>query len=404
MSKIAIIGAGPAGLIAAVRASEKNQVTIFEKNEKIGKKLFITGKGRCNITNNCSLDELLNNVCKNNKFLYSAFSNFDNFDTMKFFEDRGLNLKVERGNRVFPKSDKSSDVIKIFEKEIKSKNIDLRLNHQVKKISKNNDIFLVDQEEFDKVIIATGGLTYKSTGSTGDGYEFAKSFNHKINKIYPSLVGIKLKNVEESLQGLSLKNVRLTVKRNKKIIYTEIGEMMFTHFGITGPLVLSASAFISGKDKIKMYIDLKPGLDYEKLDLRILRDFNENTGKMAKNSLDKLLPKSLIPIVADRANLKDIITSELKKEIRKKLVEEIKNFKIEYDDLYDLDTGIVTRGGVDLKSINPKSMESNIVDGLYFCGEVLDIDALTGGFNLQIAWSTGFVAGGLSWLKNFFKL
>ena len=396
MSKIAIIGAGPAGLIAAVRASEKNQVTIFEKNEKIGKKLFITGKGRCNITNNCSLDELLNNVCKNNKFLYSAFSNFDNFDTMKFFEDRGLNLKVERGNRVFPKSDKSSDVIKIFEKEIKSKNIDLRLNHQVKKISKNNDIFLVDQEEFDKVIIATGGLTYKSTGSTGDGYEFAKSFNHKINKIYPSLVGIKLKNVEESLQGLSLKNVRLTVKRNKKIIYTEIGEMMFTHFGITGPLVLSASAFISGKDKIKMYIDLKPGLDYEKLDLRILRDFNENTGKMAKNSLDKLLPKSLIPIVADRANLKDIITSELKKEIRQKLVEEIKNFKIEYDDLYDLDTGIVTRGGVDLKSINPKSMESNIVDGLYFCGEVLDIDALTGGFNLQIAWSTGFVAGGLS--------
>ncbi len=396
MSKIAIIGAGPAGLMAAVRASEKNQVTIFEKNEKIGKKLFITGKGRCNITNNCSLDELLNNVCKNNKFLYSAFSNFDNFDTMKFFEDRGLNLKVERGNRVFPKSDKSSDVIKIFEKEIKSKNIDLRLNHQVKKISKNNDIFLVDQEEFDKVIIATGGLTYKSTGSTGDGYEFAKNFNHKINKIYPSLVGIKLKNVEESLQGLSLKNVRLTVKRNKKIIYTEIGEMMFTHFGITGPLVLSASAFISGKDKIKMYIDLKPGLDYEKLDLRILRDFNENTGKMAKNSLDKLLPKSLIPIVADRANLKDIITSELKKEIRQKLVEEIKNFKIEYDDLYDLDTGIVTRGGVDLKSINPKSMESNIVDGLYFCGEVLDIDALTGGFNLQIAWSTGFVAGGLS--------
>ena len=218
MSKIAIIGAGPAGLMAAVRASEKNQVTIFEKNEKIGKKLFITGKGRCNITNNCSLDELLNNVCKNNKFLYSAFSNFDNFDTMKFFEDRGLNLKVERGNRVFPKSDKSSDVIKIFEKEIKSKNIDLRLNHQVKKISKNNDIFLVDQEEFDKVIIATGGLTYKSTGSTGDGYEFAKNFNHKINKIYPSLVGIKLKNVEESLQGLSLKNVRLTVKRNKKII------------------------------------------------------------------------------------------------------------------------------------------------------------------------------------------
>lgn len=396
MSKIAIIGAGPAGLMAAVRSSEKNQVTIFEKNEKIGKKLFITGKGRCNITNNCSLDELLNNVCKNNKFLYSAFSNFDNFDTMKFFEDRGLNLKVERGNRVFPKSDKSSDVIKIFEKEIKSKNIDLRLNHQVKKISKNNDIFLVDQEEFDKVIIATGGLTYKSTGSTGDGYEFAKNFNHKINKIYPSLVGIKLKNVEESLQGLSLKNVRLTVKRNKKIIYTEIGEMMFTHFGITGPLVLSASAFISGKDKIKMYIDLKPGLDYEKLDLRILRDFNENTGKMAKNSLDKLLPKSLIPIVADRANLKDIITSELKKEIRQKLVEEIKNFKIEYDDLYDLDTGIVTRGGVDLKSINPKSMESNIVDGLYFCGEVLDIDALTGGFNLQIAWSTGFVAGGLS--------
>lgn len=396
MSKIAIIGAGPAGLMAAVRASEKNQVTIFEKNEKIGKKLFITGKGRCNITNNCNLDELLNNVCKNNKFLYSAFSNFDNFDTMKFFEDRGLNLKVERGNRVFPKSDKSSDVIKIFEKEIKSKNIDLRLNHQVKKISKNNDIFLVDQEEFDKVIIATGGLTYKSTGSTGDGYEFAKNFNHKINKIYPSLVGIKLKNVEESLQGLSLKNVRLTVKRNKKIIYTEIGEMMFTHFGITGPLVLSASAFISGKDKIKMYIDLKPGLDYEKLDLRILRDFNENTGKMAKNSLDKLLPKSLIPIVADRANLKDIITSELKKEIRQKLVEEIKNFKIEYDDLYDLDTGIVTRGGVDLKSINPKSMESNIVDGLYFCGEVLDIDALTGGFNLQIAWSTGFVAGGLS--------
>ena len=235
MSKIAIIGAGPAGLIAAVRASEKNQVTIFEKNEKIGKKLFITGKGRCNITNNCSLDELLNNVCKNNKFLYSAFSNFDNFDTMKFFEDRGLNLKVERGNRVFPKSDKSSDVIKIFEKEIKSKNIDLRLNHQVKKISKSNDIFFVDKEEFDKVIIATGGLTYKSTGSTGDGYEFAKKFNHKINKIYPSLVGIKLKNVEKSLQGLSLKNVRLTVKRNKKIIYTDIGEMLFTHFGITGP-------------------------------------------------------------------------------------------------------------------------------------------------------------------------
>ena len=393
MKDIAIIGAGPAGMMAAIFASKNNNVTIFEKNEKIGKKLFITGKGRCNITNDCEKDLFFDNIVKNKKFLYSAFEYFDNKDIIKLLNENGLTTKVERGGRIFPKSDKSSDVLATLLKILNKNNVKIVLNHNVKNIKKQNDKFIIDGEEFDKLVIATGGLSYPMTGSTGDGYKFAKLFGHKITKLKASLCGIMLNNPEDSLTGLSLKNVKFKVKKNKKIIFEDIGEMMFSHFGITGPLVLSASCFINDEDKVKLSIDFKPGLDEEKLDARILRDFEENKNKLVVNALYQLLPKAIIPIIVNKSGNKNTVVNQMTKSKRQELVKIIKNYPLDFKSLMDISNGIITQGGIDLRQINPSTLESKLVEGLYFVGEVLDLDAVTGGFNLQIAWSTGALCG-----------
>ncbi|WP_308552320.1 NAD(P)/FAD-dependent oxidoreductase [uncultured Peptoniphilus sp.] len=393
MKDIAIIGAGPAGMMAAIFASKNNNVTIFEKNEKIGKKLFITGKGRCNITNDCEKDLFFDNIVKNKKFLYSAFEYFDNKDIIKLLNENGLTTKVERGGRIFPKSDKSSDVLATLLKLLNKNNVKIVLNHTVKSISNENNKFIIDGKEFDKLVIATGGLSYPMTGSTGDGYKFAKLFGHKVTKLKSSLCGIVLNNPEESLVGLSLKNVKLIIKKNKKVIFEEIGEMMFSHFGITGPLVLSASCFINDGDKVKLSIDFKPGLDEEKLDARILRDLEENKNKLVVNSLNQLLPKAMIPIVVNKSGNQNTVVNQMTKSKRQELVKIIKNYPLDFKSLMDISTGIITQGGIDLRQINPSTLESKLVEGLYFVGEVLDLDAVTGGFNLQIAWSTGALCG-----------
>lgn len=393
MKDIAIIGAGPAGMMAAIFASKNNNVTIFEKNEKIGKKLFITGKGRCNITNDCEKDLFFDNIVKNKKFLYSAFEYFDNKDIIKLLNENGLTTKVERGGRIFPKSDKSSDVLATLLKILNKNNVKVVLNHNVKNIKKENDKFIIDGEEFDKLVIATGGISYPMTGSTGDGYKFAKSFGHKITKLKASLCGIMLKSPEDSLTGLSLKNVKFRVKKNKKIIFEDIGEMMFSHFGITGPLVLSASCFINDEDKIKLSIDFKPGLDEEKLDARILRDFEENKNKLVINAIYQLLPKAIIPLIVNKSGNQNTVVNQMTKSKRQELVKIIKNYPLDFKSLMDISTGIITQGGIDLRQINPSTLESKLVEGLYFVGEVLDLDAVTGGFNLQIAWSTGALCG-----------
>lgn len=393
MKDIAIIGAGPAGIMTAIYASKNNNVTIFEKNEKIGKKLFITGKGRCNITNDCEKDLFFENIVKNKKFLYSAFDFFDNKDIVKLLNENGVATKVERGGRIFPKSDKSSDVINTLLKLLNKNNVKIALNHTVKSISKENNKFIIDGEEFDKLVIATGGLSYPMTGSTGDGYKFAKSFGHKVTKLNASLCGIVLNNPEESLVGLSLKNVKLIVKKNKKVIFEEIGEMMFSHFGITGPLVLSASCFINDGDKVKLSIDFKPGLDEEKLDARILRDLEENKNKLVVNSLNQLLPKAMIPIIVNKSGNQNTVVNQMTKSKRQELINVIKNYPLDFKSLMDISTGIITQGGINIREVNPSTMESKLVEGLYFAGEVLDLDAVTGGYNLQIAWSTGALCG-----------
>lgn len=393
MNKIAVIGAGPAGIMSAIFASKNSHVTIFEKNEKIGKKLYITGKGRCNITNNCEKELFFENIVNNKKFLFSAFESFDNKDIIELLNTNGLETKVERGGRIFPKSDKSSDVIKTLNKLLDKYRVEVILNHEVKSILKENDKFIIDGQDFDKVIVATGGVSYPMTGSTGDGYKFAKLFGHKVTDLKPGLCGIVLNNIEESLTGLSLKNVKLVVKKNKKIMYEDIGEMMFSHYGITGPLVLSASCYINNSDKIKMYIDFKPGLDEDKLDARILRDLEENKNKLVVNSLNHLLPKALIPIIVNKSGNKDTVVNQMTKSKRQELIKIIKNYPLDFKSLMDISTGIITRGGINVREINPSSMESKLVEGLYFVGEVLDLDALTGGYNLQIAWSTGALCG-----------
>ena len=361
--------------------------------KKIGKKLFITGKGRCNITNDCEKDLFFDNIVKNKKFLYSAFEYFDNKDIIKLLNENGLKTKVERGGRIFPKSDKSSDVLATLLKILNKNNVKVVLNHNVKNIKKENDKFIIDGEEFDKLVIATGGISYPMTGSTGDGYKLAKSFGHKITKLKASLCGIMLNNPEDSLTGLSLKNVKFKVKKNKKIIFEDIGEMMFSHFGITGPLVLSASCFINDGDKVKLSIDFKPGLDEEKLDARILRDFEENKNKLVVNALYQLLPKAIIPIIVNKSGNQNTVVNQMTKSKRQELVKIIKNYPLDFKSLMDISTGIITQGGIDLRQINPSTLESKLVEGLYFVGEVLDLDAVTGGFNLQIAWSTGALCG-----------
>lgn len=392
--KIAIIGGGPAGMMCAIKAAENHQVSIFEKNEKLGKKLFITGKGRCNLTNYCDEREFLKNLVNNSSFMYSSIYSFSPFTTYYYFEELGLPLKVERGNRVFPASDKSSDVIKAYEKKLKDLGVKINLNYEVTSIEKVDDKFIINGiEKFDKVVIATGGISYKLTGSTGDGYKFAKDFGHKVIDQVPGLIGINLKN-NFSLAGLTLKNVELKILKDKKIISREFGEMLFTHRGISGPIVLTTSSKINRLKDFEMYLDLKPALDPEKLDARILRDFHENQNKNLENVMRALLPKDLIIYILENAGIsRDKKVNQITKEERESLVRTIKNFSLKFDSLDDIDRAIVTSGGVDVKDLDPKTMESKKVSGLYFIGEVLDLDGLTGGFNIQIANSTGYSCG-----------
>lgn len=392
--KIAIIGGGTAGMMCAIKAAENHQITIFEKNEKLGKKLFITGKGRCNLTNYCDEREFLKNMVNNSNFMYSSIYSFSPFTTYYYFEELGLPLKVERGNRVFPLSDKSSDVIKAYEKKLKDLGVKINLNYEVTSIEKVGEEFIINgREKFDKVVIATGGISYKLTGSTGDGYKFAKNFGHKIINQVPGLIGINLKN-NFSLAGLTLKNVELKVIKDKKIISNEFGEMLFTHRGISGPIVLTTSSKINRLKDFEMLLDLKPALEPEKLDARILRDFSENQNKNIENVMRSLLPKDLISYVLYRADISgDEKVNQITKIERENLVKTIKNFELKFDSLDDIDRAIVTSGGIDVKDIDPKTMESKKVSGLYFIGEVLDLDGLTGGFNIQIANSTGYSCG-----------
>lgn len=399
MTKICIIGGGAAGCMAAICAAKSGaDVTILEKNEKLLKKVFITGKGRCNVTNTAYYEDFLRNVIRGKKFFMSAFSNFDNYAVMDFFEDRGLKLKEERGGRVFPMSDKSSDVIRALENRIKELNVNVKLNFDVKMIEKANDEFVINKSyKYDKVIICAGGASYKSTGSDGSMYRVVRDLGHKVTPLIPGLSALTCDNLDlGELQGISLVNVRLVAKLDKKQIYNELGEMLFTHFGVSGPLVLSLSSVLE-KEKIKdysVYIDLKPALSEEKLYNRIVRDFENEPKRIMKNVLRRLLPAALIESVLKKADISgDLVCNQVNANQRQNLVKTLKYFIIDIRDFYKLDMAIVTRGGVELTEVNPKTMESKNVEGLYFAGEILDIDALTGGYNLTIAFSTGHAAG-----------
>lgn len=403
MKSVAVIGAGAAGLVAAYFAAKNgNRVTVFEKNEKCGKKIYITGKGRCNVTHDCRPDEFLSSVVRNPKFLTGAIYAFSPDDCVKFFEDGGLKLKIERGDRYFPVSDKASDVTKCLENYCKNAGVCFNFNEQVQKItilhSTMFDIITAKGSySFDKVVVCTGGVSYPSTGSTGDGYRFAEETGHTVIPVKPGLCGLNLKgDFYKTLQGLTLKNVSLTVKNGDKVIKSLFGEMLFTHFGISGPIVLSASSLINRLDLngVRLSLDLKPALDEETLDKRILRDFENYKNKSIFNCLKELLPAALIPEILKRSGLKeDLKVNSVTKNQRRSLLTTIKNFDMMVASLRDFSEAIITSGGVSVKEINPKTMESKLVKGLYFCGEVLDLDALTGGFNLQIAFSTGYAAG-----------
>lgn len=405
MKKVIVIGGGAAGMMAACMAAvEGAHVTLLEKNEKTGKKIYITGKGRCNLTNACQREEFLENVITNPKFLYSAFAQLDNQAVMNFFEKAGCRLKTERGDRVFPVSDHSSDVIAALNGELKKNRVHVMLHTEVSELlleeGSIKGVLLSDGKKLhaDAVIIATGGRSYESTGSTGDGYRFAKQAGHTIKDLRPSLVPFVVKEEWcKKLQGLSLKNVAVTLKKEKKKIYEGFGEMLFTHFGVSGPLILSASSFYTAKyngQEALLTIDLKPAMDREQLDKRILRDFEENAGKQFKNALDKLLPAKLIPVMVELSGIDPHKkTNEVTKKERSRLLELFKELKLTVNGCRGYGEAIITGGGVNVKEIDPKTMGSRLVNGLYFAGEVMDVDALTGGFNLQIAWSTGALAG-----------
>ena len=404
MKKCIVIGGGAAGMFAAiVAASGGMKVSLWEKNEKLGKKLFITGKGRCNLTNNCETEALFQNVMTNSKFLYSAFYQFNSQDLMAFFEAEGLRLKTERGNRVFPESDKSSDVIRALEKKLKQLCVSIELNRKAEKLVVEEDICrgVMDsggsREEADFVLIATGGLSYASTGSTGDGYHMAENAGHTLVPPRPSLVPME---TEEDwcreLMGLSLRNVSVVLKKGRKKIYEDFGEMLFTHFGVSGPLILSGSAHF-GKLKdfqdVTLTIDLKPALTAEQMDGRLLRIFEENKNKQFRNSLGGLLPNKMISIIIDLSGIDPYKQVNLvSKEERARLGYLLKHLEIHIRGLRGFNEAIITGGGIKVKEVNPGTMESKKVKGLYFAGEILDVDALTGGFNLQIAWSTAWLA------------
>lgn len=405
MSKVLIIGGGAAGMMAGIFAGRNgHEVHIFEKNEKLGKKLFITGKGRCNITNAGDMDTLFASVVSNPKFLYSGFYSFTNEQAIAFFEELGVKTKIERGNRVFPVSDHSSDVIGAMQRELNRLHVKIYLHSQVKKLLVNNGeiagLELSGGEEIkgDACIVAAGGISYPSTGSTGDGYRFAKMTGHRVSDLKPSLVPVETQEAfVRKLQGLSLRNVNVSIYDGEKRIYEEFGEMLFTHYGVSGPIVISASSLIGNvlkRHSLNMFIDLKPALTLEQLDSRVLRDFEQNKNKQFKNAADKLFPTKLKPVMIDLSGIHpEKKVNEISREERQRFVRLIKEFHITLTGLRDFKEAIITKGGVDVKQIDPGTMESKIVKRLYFIGEVLDLDALTGGFNLQIAWSTAYLAG-----------
>ena len=419
---VVVIGGGPAGMMAAITSAENgNNVTLLEKKERLGRKLLITGKGRCNITSSLPIDKFIQNVPGNGQFLYSAFKNYTNTDIIAFLKDEGLEVKEERGNRIFPITDKSLDVLKCFTKRLKELNVKIEYNMKVTEIVPKDEsgklkVIAVEMEknihkdkvfEAEKVILATGGKSYPLTGSTGDGYEIVKKLGHTLTKIRPSLVPLESFDINmcKDLQGLSLRNVKIQLKNTEKnkVIYEDFGEMLFTHFGVSGPTILSSSAHLVRyknieellkNRKIILNIDFKPALSEEKLDERILRDFNEFKNKQFKNSLDKLLPQRLIPVVIEKSGIEpDKKVNEINKKERHRLVNLLKNFEVTIKGFRPIDEAIITSGGINIKEINPKTMESKLVDGLYFAGEIIDVDAYTGGFNLQIAYSTGYTAG-----------
>lgn len=421
---VVVIGGGPAGMMSAISSAENgNNVILLEKKERLGRKLLITGKGRCNITSSLPINEFIQNIPGNGQFLYSAFKNYTNNDIIDFLNKEGLDVKEERGNRIFPITDKSLDVLKCFTNKLKELNVKVEYNMQVTEIVPKNEYGnlkviaheLKDNEQYgntktfeaEKVILATGGNSYPLTGSTGDGYELAKKLGHTVTKIRPSLVPLEAfeQNMCKELQGLSLRNVNIQFKNkeNNKVIYDDFGEILFTHFGVSGPTILSSSAhlvryknideFLKNK-KIVLNIDFKPALSEEKLDQRILRDFDEFKNKQFKNSLDKLLPQKLIPVIIEKSGINpEKKVNEINKKERHRLVNLLKNFEVVIKGFRTIDEAIITSGGINIKEINPKTMESKLVEGLYFAGEIIDVDAYTGGFNLQIAYSTGYTAG-----------
>lgn len=402
MSKVIVIGAGPAGMMAALQAAKKHEVILLDGNERIGKKLFITGKGRCNVTNAKDISEFFEYIPGNPHFLYSALYSFTNEDTMNFFEGEGIKLKVERGDRVFPESDKSSDIIRGLSNALSRTKVKIRLNSKVTDIKfKDKKIIAleINNDEIlngDYFIIATGGASYPLTGSRGEGQKFAKKLGHNVVSLIPALVPIEITDAKtKELMGLSLKNVEVTIKENdKKAVYKNFGEMLFTHFGVSGPLILSGSRFIRKDKKYKLYIDLKPALNLGELDKRIQKDFSKYLNKDFKNSLDELLPQKLIPMIIEFSGISETKkVNEITKEERKNLVNVIKSLTFDIKGLRPLEEGIVTAGGVDIKEIDPSTMKSRIIENLSFAGEVMDVDAFTGGYNVQIAFSTGFIAG-----------
>ena len=414
---VIVIGGGPSGMMAAISASQKGKkVLLLEKNSLLGKKLLITGKGRCNVTSSLPIEEFIKNTPGNGKFLYSSYNSFTNKDIINFLEKQGLKLKEERGNRIFPVTDKAKDVLDCFEKKLKQLNVKILYNQKVIEIltleeNKIKKVVGVKTENntfyADKVILATGGKSYPLTGSTGDGYELAKKIGHTITKIRPSLVPLSTYNLEllGNLQGLSLKNVKIKFvdKCKNKVIYEDFGEMLFTHFGVSGPVILSGSAhLVRYKDidnlmqnkKLVLEIDFKPALSEEQLDSRILRDFSAEKNKAFKNSLDKLLPQKLIPVIIKLSEIdENKQVNSITKEERLALVRLLKCFEVHIKNFKKIEDAIITSGGINIKEINPKTMESKLVSGLFFAGEVIDVDCYTGGFNLQVAYSTGYVAG-----------
>ncbi len=429
MSRVAVIGGGAAGMMAAVSAAMNgHEVSLFEKNEKLGKKIYITGKGRCNLTNNCEVEELLQAVCTNRKFLYSAFYGFDSQAVIRFFEEAGMRTKTERGNRVFPVSDHSSDVIKALASKLKACGVKVYLNEEVQEIkykkipcgviASNFSEAVQTQEEAaqmqlcvaglelasgqsvpcDAVIVATGGLSYPTTGSTGDGYRFAETAGHHVTECFPSLVPMETDGEwAQRLQGLSLRNVEISILDGERMLYRDFGEMMFTQFGVTGPLILTASSVVQRQlceHPLEMFIDLKPALSEEQLDARVLREFEAGKNKQIKTILGTMFPSKLIPVMICRCGIPpEKPVHEITREERRILIMHTKHFPLTLTRLRGYNEAVITKGGIDVREIDPSTMESRKVHGLHFAGEVLDLDAVTGGFNLQIAWSTGYAAG-----------